>query len=99
MKDEEKEKNLALTMYNYGYTYYKCFSADGCGDEGYKDDDDGGFLTSSSATTLYCGRVPRLTSATQRQSGETITSVLTGHIILTPTQSVASGQPQRGSNP
>ena len=26
--------NLARTMYNYGYTYYKCFSADGCGNEG-----------------------------------------------------------------
>ena len=28
-----------------------------------------------------------------------MTSVLTGHIILTPTQPVGSGRPQRGSNP
>ena len=34
-----------------------------------------------------------------RQSCETITSVSAGHIILTPTQPVGSGQPQRGSNP
>ena len=35
--------NLARTMYNYGYTHYKCFSADGCGNEGYKGDDSGLF--------------------------------------------------------
>ena len=34
-----------------------------------------------------------------RQSWETITSVSAGHIILTPTQPVGSGRPQRGSNP
>ena len=28
-----------------------------------------------------------------------MTSVSAGHIILTPTQPVASGRPQRGSNP
>ena len=34
-----------------------------------------------------------------RQSWETMTSVSAGHIILTPTQPVGSGRPQRGSNP
>ena len=34
-----------------------------------------------------------------RQSGETMTSVSASHIILTPTQPVGSGRPQRGSNP
>ena len=34
-----------------------------------------------------------------RQSWETMTSVSARHIILTPTQPVGSGQPQRGSNP
>ena len=34
-----------------------------------------------------------------RQSWETMTSVSAGHIILTPTQPVGSGQPKRGSNP
>ena len=34
-----------------------------------------------------------------RQSGETLTSVSAGHIILTPTQPVGSGWPQRESNP
>ena len=49
-----------------------------------------GFLTSSSTTRLYHGRVPRLTSdnftccQNTRQSGETMTSVSVGHIILTP---------------
>ena len=33
-----------------------------------------------------------------RQSWETMTSVSAGHIILTPTQPVGSGQPQRESN-
>ena len=33
-----------------------------------------------------------------RQSWETTTSVSTGHIILTPTQQVGSGRPQRESN-
>ena len=34
-----------------------------------------------------------------RQSGETMTSVSAGHIILTHTQPVGSGRPQRESNP
>ena len=34
-----------------------------------------------------------------RQSWETMTSVSAGHNILTPTQPVGSGRPQRGSNP
>ena len=34
-----------------------------------------------------------------RQSWETMTSVSAGHVILTPTQPVGSGQPQRESNP
>ena len=34
-----------------------------------------------------------------RQSWETISSVSAGHIILTPTQPVGSGRPQRESNP
>ena len=47
------------------------------------------------------GRVPRQFYMLQhkRQSGETMTSVLAGHIILTPTQPVGSGRPQRESNP
>ena len=34
-----------------------------------------------------------------RQSGETMTSVAAGHIIMTPTQTVESGRPQRELNP
>ena len=34
-----------------------------------------------------------------RQSWETMTCVSAGHIILTPTQPVGSGRPQRESNP
>ena len=34
-----------------------------------------------------------------RQSWETMTSVSAGQIILTPTEPVGSGRPQRGSNP
>ena len=34
-----------------------------------------------------------------RQSWETMTSVSAGHIILTPTQPVGSGRPQRESSP
>ena len=34
-----------------------------------------------------------------RQSWETRTPISAGHIILTPTQPVGSGRPQRGSNP
>ena len=58
------------------------------------------FLTSPSATRLCRGRVLRLTSDNfyvlphTRQSGETMTSVSAGHIILTPTQPVGSGRPQ-----
>ena len=33
-----------------------------------------------------------------RQSWETMTSVSAGHMILTPTQPVGSGRPQRESN-
>ena len=64
-----------------------------------------GFLTSSSTTRLYRGRAP-IQSVWQfyvlphmRQSWETMTSISAGHIILTPTQPVGSGRPQRGSNP
>ena len=49
-----------------------------------------GFLTSSPATRLYCGSVPRLTSdnfrcchTRDRVSGETMTSVSTSHITMT----------------
>ena len=62
-----------------------------------------GFVTSSSTTRLYRGRVSRLTSDNfyvlphMRQSRETMTSVSAGHIILTPTQPVGSGRPQRES--
>ena len=64
-----------------------------------------GFLTSSSTTRLYSGRAPRQSVWNfyvlphMRQSWETMTSVSAGHIILTPTQPVGSGRPQRGSNP
>ena len=34
-----------------------------------------------------------------RQSWETMASVSAGHIILTPSQPVGSGRPQRESNP
>ena len=59
------------------------------------------FLKSLSTTRLYRGRAPKLTSDNYKccQSGETMTSVSTGHIILTPTQPVGSRRPQRGSNP
>ena len=56
-----------------------------------------GFLTPSLATRLFHGRVPRLTSDNFhvlphiRQSGETMTSISAGHIILTPTQPVEAG--------
>ena len=65
----------------------------------------GFLLTPSSATRLYPGRVPRLTSGNlnvlplTRQSGEIMTSISAGRIILTPTQPVGSGRPQRGPNP
>ena len=64
-----------------------------------------GFLTSSSTTRLYRGRAPRQSVRQfyvlphMRQSWETMTSVSAGHIILTPTQPVGSGRPQRESNP
>ena len=64
-----------------------------------------GFLTSSSTTRLYCGRAPRQSVwqfyvlPHMRHSWETMTSVSAGHIILTPTQPVGSGRPQRQSNP
>ena len=64
-----------------------------------------GFLTSSSTTKLYLGRAPRhsvwqfYVLPHMRQSWETMTSVSAGHIILTPTQTVGSGRPQRESNP
>ena len=64
-----------------------------------------GFLTSSSTTRQYRGRAPRQSVwqfyvlPLMRQSWETMTSVSAGHIILTPTQPVGSGRPQRESNP
>ena len=64
-----------------------------------------GFLTSSSTTRLYSGRAPRQSFwqfyvlPHTRQSWETMTSVSAGHVILTPTQPVGSGQPQQESNP
>ena len=63
------------------------------------------FLTSSSTTRLYRGWAPRQSVwqfnvlPHMRQSWETMTSVSAGHIILTPTQPVGSGRPQRESNP
>ena len=62
-----------------------------------------GFLTPSSTTRIYPGRVLRMrcenfTFCHTRDSGETMTSVSAGHIILTPTQPVESGRPQRESN-
>ena len=59
-----------------------------------------GFLTSSSATKLYRGRVAKQTfsrAATQRKNGETMTSVSAGHIILIPTHPAGSGRPEPGS--
>ena len=64
-----------------------------------------GFLTSSWTTRLYRGRTPRQSVwqfyvlPHMRQSWETMTSVSAGHIILTPTQPVGSGRPQRESSP
>ena len=64
-----------------------------------------GFLTSSSTTRLYRGRAPRQSVwqfyvlPHMRQSWETMTSVSVCHIILTPTQPVGRGRPQRESNP
>ena len=64
-----------------------------------------GFLTSSSTTRLYRGRAPRQSVwqfyvlPHMRQTWETMTSISAGHIILTPTQLLGSGRPQRGSNP
>ena len=64
-----------------------------------------GFFTSSSTTRLYRGRAPRQSVwqfyvlSHMRLSWETMTSVSAGHIILTPTQPVGSGRPQRESNP
>ena len=63
------------------------------------------FLTSSSTTRLNRKRAPRQSICQfyvlphMRQSWETMTSVSAGHIILTPTQPVGSGRPQRKSNP
>ena len=79
-----------LTMANWIFTGFVCLV---------------GFLTSSSTTRLYRGRAPRQ-SVWQfyvlphtRQSWETMTSVSASHIILTPTQPVERGRPQRESNP
>ena len=64
-----------------------------------------GFLTSSSTTRLYRRRAPRQSVwqfyvlPHMRQSWDATTSVTTGHIILTPTQPVGSGRPQRELNP
>ena len=43
--------------------------------------------------------ITKTVTHTWRQSWETMTSISAGHIILTPTQPVESGRPQRGSNP
>ena len=54
---------------------------------------------------LYRGRAPRQSvwqfhvMPHMKQSWETMTSVSAGDIILTPTQPVGSGRPQRESNP
>ena len=45
------------------------------------------------------GHLANLLAAIQRQRGETMTSVSLGQIILTPTQPVKIGRPERGSNP
>ena len=64
-----------------------------------------GFLTSPSTTRLYRGRAPRQSVGQfyvlphMRQSWQTMTSDSASHIILTPTQPVGSGRPQRESNP
>ena len=62
-----------------------------------------GFLTSSSTTKLhdfvYLGRLTILRAATHEKERGDDDSVSAGHIILTPTQPVGSGRPQRGSNP
>ena len=64
-----------------------------------------GFLTSSSTTRLYRRRAPKQSVwqfnvlPHMRQSWKTMTSVSAGRIILTPTQPVGSGRPQRESNP
>ena len=64
-----------------------------------------GFLTSLWTTKLYRERAPRQSVwpfyvlPHMRQSWETMTSVSAGHIILTPTQPVGSGRPQRELNP
>ena len=61
-------------------------------------------LSSVSTTRLYRERVQRLSSGnftcchTRVESGETMTSVSAGHIILTPTQPVGSRWPKRGLN-
>ena len=63
------------------------------------------FLKSSSTTRLHRGRAPRQSVwqfyvlLHMRQRWETMTSVWACHIILTPTQPVGSGRPQRESNP
>ena len=63
-----------------------------------------GFLAFSSTIRLYRGRAPRQSVwqfymlPHMRQSWETMTSVSAGHIIMTPTQPVGSGRPQRESN-
>ena len=63
------------------------------------------FLTSSLTTRLYCGRA-QIQSVWQfyllphmRQSWEIMTSLSASQIILTPTQPVGSGWPQREYNP
>ena len=56
-----------------------------------------GFLMSLSATWVYRRWVTRLTSD-DFTCCHTMTSVSAGHIILTPTQPVGSGRPQRESN-
>ena len=56
-------------------------------------------LMSTSAIRLYCERVPRMMSDNFTCCHTETERVSAGHIILTPTQSVESGWPERGSNP
>ena len=58
-----------------------------------------GFLTSSSRLSPRQSVWQFNVLPHMRHSWETMTSVSAGHIILTPTQPVGSGRPERGWNP
>ena len=79
------KSSVACRSYGPGRSLFVCF----------------GFLASSSTTRLCRGRAPRQSVwqfyvlPHMRQSWETMTSFLAGHIILTPNQPVGSGRPQR----